>query len=118
MTDFFSIDIIIARKEHKCECFLGATHKDPHRYRRHFIHKGQRYARIAQVYEGKFSHSKICLVHWSMIQYLFNINADGGDGIDYARMREYFDIDKGEWLNTLNDIRKIHRGLRNRGKKP
>lgn len=116
MTDFITVDLIVARKEHQCECFLGATRKDPHHYRRHDIHKGQRYVRIAQVYDGNFSHSKICMPHWAMISYLFDIDADNGDGIDYCRMRELFDIGKGEWLDTLNDIRKIHRSLRNRGK--
>lgn len=113
MSDFYNRNFIIARKDHVCDCFISANKKDSNRYRRHLIHKGQRYARIAQVFDGNFTTSKLCLTHMALISALFHVDHDLLDeGIDYERAREYFKYMERNRNLVLTEMHKLHREYR------
>lgn len=113
MSDFYYREMRRARKEHECECMIAASRKDPHRYRSHNIHKGQRYAFVSQVYDGNFTTSKLCLIHLALISAIFEICEDAReDGIDYSRAREYYKEMERNRDKVLRKMREIHRELR------
>lgn len=118
MNDFYSLTFRKAHKEHECDCFLASGPKDPHRYRTHKIHKGQKYAVISQVFEGAFHSNKLCLTHHALINAIFKVCEDTrDDGIDYERAREYYEEVNAECKRKiLAKMREIHRELKR--KKP
>lgn len=114
VNDFYSLTFRTARKEHKCGCFLAPSSKDPHHYRKHTIRKGQKYAVIAQVWEGSFSTTKLCLTHHALINAIFDVSDDADDeGVDYARAREHYEqMDTRDQKEILVKMREIHRELK------
>jgi hypothetical protein len=114
VTDFYSLAFCKARKEHECDCFLASGPKDPHHYRTHKIHKGQKYAVIAQVYDGDFYANKLCLTHHALINAIFKVCDDTrDDGIDYERAREHYEEVNAECKHRiLAKMRELHRELK------
>lgn len=118
MSDFYNSTQRVARKEHTCGCYAAGVGANGKRcYRSHKIRKGQRYVRVAQVFDGDFSVSKLCLIHEAMILALFRTGDDYSDGVDYQYARDDWegflkDGGRDQWFKCLNLIRTEMKKLR------